>query len=523
MSRQGKLTQNGKPTVRCAIYTRKSTEEGLEQEFNTLDAQRESGEAYIASQKNEGWECLVERYDDGGFSGGNLERPALKRLLADIEAGKIDCIVVYKVDRLSRSLLDFARIMEVLDQRKVAFVSVTQQFNTSTPMGRLVLNVLLSFAQFEREIIGERIRDKIAALRHKGKWAGGFPILGYDVDRTGNSPKLIVNTYEARRVREIFDLYLSLGSLMPVVDELASRGWVNKEWTTKKGDQKGGRPFDKGSLHAMLTNPLYVGKIKHKDERYDGEHEAIIKPTTFEKVQSTLRRNGRSGGIEVRNRYGALLRGLLTCKGCNRTMVHTFTGRGGKRYRYYACTQAIKMGRKSCPSGSLPAAEIERVVVDQIKVISQDAGLRAEVYRQATSHLESQLAELENDRRRLEKEVAWHNAEICKLAVSGAAKVGVTAKIADLNDSVARAESRLTEVRNEIEEHRREQLTTDDIDAAFGDFNSVWESLSPREQARLVALLVANVEFDAAESTIEVTFHPAGIKALSEQILGEAA
>lgn len=523
MSRKIKPHQNGKTIVRCAIYTRKSTEEGLEQEFNTLDAQRESGEAYIVSQKNEGWECLAERYDDGGFSGGNLERPALKRLLADIEAGKIDCIVVYKVDRLSRSLLDFARIMEVLDQRKVAFVSVTQQFNTSTPMGRLVLNVLLSFAQFEREIIGERIRDKIAALRHKGKWAGGFPVLGYDVDRTGNSPKLIVNTYEARRVREIFELYLSLGSLMPVVDELANRGWVNKEWTTKKGDQKGGRAFDKGSLHSLLTNPLYAGKIKHKEDRYDGEHEAIIKPELFEKVQSTLRRNGRTGGIEARNRYGALLRGLLTCKGCDRTMVHTFTGRGGKRYRYYTCTKAIKAGRKSCSSGSLPAAEIERVVVDQIRSIGQDAGLLAEVYRQATGHLESQLKELHTDHRRLEKELAWHHAEICKLAVGGSVKGTTTARIADLHDSVTRTEGRLAELRTEIDEHRREQLAPEDIDAAFVDFSSVWDALSPREQARLVALLVANVEFDAAESAIEVTFHPSGIKALAERDLGESA
>ena len=206
MTKTSKAVKHIKPTIRCAIYTRKSNEDGLEQDFNSLDAQRESGEAYIASQRNEGWKCLPERYDDGGFSGGNMERPALARLLADIEAGKVDCVVVYKVDRLSRSLLDFARIMGVFDQRKVAFVSVTQQFNTATPMGRLVLNVLLSFAQFEREIIGERIRDKIAAQRRKGKWAGGFPILGYDVDRSGNSPKLVVNAGEACRVREIFQL-----------------------------------------------------------------------------------------------------------------------------------------------------------------------------------------------------------------------------------------------------------------------------------------------------------------------------
>ncbi len=523
MSRAKKPKTPAGPTVRCAIYTRKSTEEGLEQEFNTLDAQRESGEAYIASQKNEGWECLAERYDDGGFSGGNLERPALKRLLADVAAGKVDCIVVYKVDRLSRSLLDFAKIMEVFDQQKVAFVSVTQQFNTSTPMGRLVLNVLLSFAQFEREIIGERIRDKIAAQRRKGKWSGGFPILGYDVDRSGGSPKLVVNSYEARRVREIFELYLSLGSLMPVINELANRGWTNKYWTTKKGGGKGGRAFDKGSLYSLLTNPLYVGKVKHKSNLYQGEHEAIIPPELFDKVGATLRRNGRTGGIEVRNRYGALLKGLMFCPSCNRTMVHSFTGRGGKRYRYYTCTQAIKSGRKSCPTGSLPAAEIERVVVDQVRGISDDAALRDEVLRQATAHLEAEVAELQTERRRLEKEVAWQHAEICKLAVAGTASGVTTARIADLHEHVARGESRLAELQNEIADRQQGRLASDDIDAAFADFDGVWEALSPREQARLLALLISRVEFDAQESTVEVTYHPAGIKALAERQLEEAA
>ena len=315
MTRKPSKSEGAANTLRCAVYTRKSTEEGLEQEFNTLDAQRESAEAYVASQKNEGWVCLPEHYDDGGFSGGNMDRPAIRRLMADIEAGKIDCVVVYKVDRLSRSLLDFAKIMEVFDKRKVAFVSVTQQFNTSTPMGRLVLNVLLSFAQFEREIIGERIRDKIAAQRRKGKWAGGVPVLGYDVDRSNCSPKLVLNAEEATRVRQTFGLYLKLGSLLPVVNELVQRGWFNKAWKTKKNRPKGGQPFDKCSLHNLLTNPIYIGKIKHKTDLYDGEHEAIISPDVFRQVQERLHYNGRTGGVSVRNRYGALLRGLLFCAG----------------------------------------------------------------------------------------------------------------------------------------------------------------------------------------------------------------
>ncbi len=523
MKRTKPSTRPATAMVRCAIYTRKSTEEGLDQEFNSLDAQREAGEAFIKSQASEGWTCLPDRYDDGGFTGGNMDRPALRRLLADIEAGKIDCVVVYKVDRLSRSLLDFARLMEIFEKHHVSFVSVTQQFNTATSMGRLVLNVLLSFAQFEREIIGERIRDKIAATRRKGKWSGGFPILGYDVDRSNGSPRLVVNAREAARVREIFRLYLSLGSLLPVVDELARRGWRNKEWRTQTGQAKGGRPFDKGTLYALLTNPLYIGKIRHKTELFQGEHEPIVDAELFQKVQATLQRNGRSGGIAVRNRHGALLKGLLFCKGCGRAMTHSFTCKGERRYRYYTCTRAIKNGRKACPSGSLPASEIERVVVDQIRGIAADPGLRAEVLRQAQEQFEGELAEMAMEQRGLEQELAWHHADIRKLCSNGPATGPAGARLAELHDRVAQAETRLAELRRRIEEHQRDRLHASDIDAAFADFDNVWNALSPREQAQVLALLVARVEFDAADSTVAVSFHPTAIKTLSRQKLGGAA
>jgi site-specific DNA recombinase len=360
--------------VRCAVYTRKSTEEGLDQEFNTLDAQRESGQAYVKSQEQEGWECLPDRYDDGGFTGGNMDRPALRRLMADIEAGKIDCVVVYKVDRLSRSLLDFARIMEVFEKHHVSFVSVTQQFNTSTSMGRLVLNVLLSFAQFEREMISERTRDKIAATRRKGKWSGGMPLLGYDLDPRGS--RLIVNDDEAVRVRAIFELYLEHQTLLPVVHELDCRGWVNKRWTTRKGSERGGRPFTKTSLHKLLTNVTYIGKITYKEEVHEGEHAAIISTEAWQRVQALLRRNGRTGGAPVRNKFGALLKGLLHCAPCNCAMSPTHATRNGnKRYRYYVCTNAQKRGWGSCPSKSIPAPEIEKFVIDQIRCIAEDPGL----------------------------------------------------------------------------------------------------------------------------------------------------
>ena len=343
-----RATDDKKPTtLRCAVYTRKSTEEGLEQDFNTLDAQRESAEAYIASQRHEGWVCLPGRYDDGGFTGGNMDRPALKRLLADIDAGKVDCIVVYKVDRLSRSLIDFSRIVDVLERNHVSFVSVTQQFNTSTSMGRLMLNVLLSFAQFEREIISERTRDKIAAARRKGKWVGGRPILGYDIVSTSQGGRVAVNEEEATQVRQIYELYLQHHSLIPTIRELDRRGWRAKQWTTRKGHARGGRQYTKEALYRLLTNVAYIGKVRYHEEVYPAEHPAIVSEKLWHRVHDALRHNGRTGGAHsslVRNKYGALLKGLLRCTPCDCGMIHTYTSKGNKRYRYYVCMNAQKRG-----------------------------------------------------------------------------------------------------------------------------------------------------------------------------------
>src|SRR5437879_615969 len=310
--------KNHSPTsVRCAIYTRKSTEVGLEQNFNSLDAQREACLAYVQSQRHEGWKCLPARYDDGGFTGGNMDRPALQRLLADVEAGKIDCVLTYKVDRLSRSLLDFARIIGIFEKHHVSFVSITQQFNSATSMGRLVLNVLLSFAQFEREIISERTRDKIAATRRKGKWSGGFPVLGYDVDK--EVLRLVVNPKEAARVRAIFDLYLKHQGLLPVVRELERRGWRTKAWMTRKGRKLGGQPFVKTNLHKLLTNATYAGKLRYKKELHNGEHPAIVDPVKWQKVRELLQRHRHRGSAE-RNGSGAILKGLLYCRPCGCAM-----------------------------------------------------------------------------------------------------------------------------------------------------------------------------------------------------------
>ena len=348
--------------TRCAIYTRKSSEEGLEMEFNSLDAQREAGLAYITSQKSEGWILVGDRYDDGGFSGGSMERPGLQRLLRDVEAGRIDVIVVYKVDRLSRSLTDFARIVEIFDKHHASFVSITQAFNTTTSMGRLTLNILLSFAQFEREVIGERIRDKFAASRARGMWMGGIPPLGYDVvDR-----KLVVNSAEAELVRLVFDRFLRIGSATKLAQELCRAGHTTKSWTTQDGKHRPGKPIDKGALYKILGNPVYLGEAVHKGIPHPGEHQAIIDRATWDKVHAILAENRVARANGTRAQTPALLCGLIFTPG-GHAMTPSHTRKAGKLYRYYVATDAIRQGYADCPVRSVPAAEVEEAVVAQVR------------------------------------------------------------------------------------------------------------------------------------------------------------
>jgi site-specific DNA recombinase len=510
--------------VRCAVYTRKSAEEGLDQEFNSLDAQREAGEAFVRSQAGEGWAVVPDRYDDGGFTGGNMDRPALKRLLADIEAGKVDCVVVYKVDRLSRSLLDFARMMQTFERHKVSFVSVTQQFNTATSMGRLVLNVLLSFAQFEREIISERTRDKIAATRRKGKWAGGHPILGYDVDPDGY--KLVVNPAEAERVRAIFALYLEHGSLLPVVEELGRRGWANKRWTTRKGRDRGGKPFTRTGLYHLLTNVAYAGKVRYKAEVHDGEHPAVVDPGVFRRVQDLLRRNGATGGGPVRNQFGALLKGLLKCKPCGCAMTPAHTTKGDRRYRYYVCVSAQKRGRAACPSKSVPAGPIEAFVVDRIRCVGRDPDLLREVHAQARLQEEARTAEWEAEERGLAKDLTTWNKELTRLSAQfrpGEDNGELVGRLAELHERIGAVEARVRQVRERIKAAAGRLVPEDEAARVLAAFDPVWATLTPREQGRVIDLLVERVEYDGSGGTVAVTFRPAGIRTLADELAREQA
>jgi site-specific DNA recombinase len=377
--------------LRCAVYTRKSTEEGLDMEFNSLDAQREACEAYIVSQRAEGWFPVQDRYDDGGVSGGTLECPALKRLLADVEAGKIDVVLVYKIDRLSRSMLDFLKLVETFERYGVTFVSITQAFNTTSSMGRLTLNMLLSFAQFEREVIGERIRDKVAASRKKGMWMGGWTPLGYEVrDR-----KLLIHKEDAERVRTIFKRFVRLKSATLLARELVVAGATNRY----------GQLLDKGVLYRILNNRVYIGDAVHKGISYPGEHQAIIDRKLWDQVHAILKQNPRRRAASARAQTPALLKGLLFGPD-GAAMSPTHTRKAGRLYRYYISQSVMKQGANACPVRQIPAAEIERIVIEQIRSLLQTPEVIVQTWR-AARKADKDVTESDVRRALLEFEPIW--------------------------------------------------------------------------------------------------------------------
>ena len=351
---------------RCAVYCRVSSDERLDQEFNSIDAQKEAGHAYIASQRAEGWIPVADDYDDPGYSGGNTDRPALKRLLADIERGLIDIVVVYKIDRLTRSLADFAKMVDVFDQHDVSFSAVTQQINSATSMGRLMLNVLLSFAQFEREVTSERIRDKIAAAKRKGMWMGGVPSIGYDVVNR----QLVVNDAEAAVVRRIFEEMLTIGSPTQIAANLTAEGITTKAWTTQEGQTRSGTRIDKKYLHKLLRNRIYLGELSHKGNWYPGAHPPIIDRALWDKVHAVLAKDSHARSVEtkIRSRTDALLRGLLYAPSGER-MYPTYSSKRGHKYHYYVSKSESRFGAPGKSFARLPAPEIDAAVVAQIRTV----------------------------------------------------------------------------------------------------------------------------------------------------------
>jgi site-specific DNA recombinase len=437
-----------------------------------------------------------------------MDRPSLKRLLADIEAGQIDCIVVYKVDRLSRSLLDFSRIIETFDKHGVSFVSVAQQFNTTNSLGRLTLNILLSFA-FEREIISERTRDKMSAARRKGKWIGGMPMLGYDVDPKGG--KLRVNEVEAQRVRQIFKQYLEHGSLIPTVRALNGRGWTTKGWTTKDGRERLGQPFTKNGLFRLLTNVVYAGKVNHKGTIFPGEHPAVVPDDLWEKVNAQIRQNSRTGGREARNNYGALLRGILHCATCGTSMVHTYTAKGTRRYRYYVCWRAQQQGGDACKTKSVAAPVIEDSVHERIRVLATDESLIRKVIEQVRAQRSAGRKTDNEDRQTLTAELQRLNRRLARAA----ADTRKQSELPDLNEQILRIERKLLNIgtANDCDEP-----IDSDIGTTLHDFSPLWEKLTTRERTLVVQTAIERISYDGTTGQVSVIYSTEEIRKMCEGV-----
>ena len=446
---------------------------------------------------------------------GNMDRPALKRLLAAVESRSVDCVVVYKVDRLSRSLMDFARIIEVFDQNGVSFVSVTQQFNTTTSIGRLTLNILLSFAQFEREIISERTRDKMSAARRKGKWIGGHPVLGYDIDPKGG--RIVVNPEEAEQVRTLFGLYLELGSLLPVLQEAERRGLLTKRWTTEDGKVRGGQRISKGTMHGILTNVIYAGMVDHKGTLYPGEHERIIDQNTWDRTHETLRRNNGDNGASLRNKFGALLRGLLFCVPCGTPMMHTYTMRKSKRYRYYVCYNAQQQGWKNCETKSVPAEAIESAVLDSIRRLGTDPKLAEAVAAEALEQVAWRRQEIDQQSESQRRSLRQLNQNLAREAADTSVDSGARfERMAGLQREIETAERRLADLTGERHDLDREHINADDLRRTLAEFDAVWSSMTSKEHEQMIHLLVAKVGYDGRSGKVTVNFSNAGAKELCQ-------
>ena len=375
---------------------------------------------------------------------------------------------------------------------------------------------MLSFAQFEREIIGERTRDKMSAARRKGKWVGGMPVVGYDVDPRGG--RLNVNQDEAERVRAMFDLYLQHGALMPVVRELDHRGWTTKEWTTKDGRERTGQPFTKARLFRLLTNVIYRGDVNHKGTIYPGEHEAIVDPAVFNAVDQRLRHNGVTGGKEVRNKYSALLRGLLHCERCGTPMLHTYTVKSGRRYRYYVCYNAQQRGWDACPTKSLNAQQIEDSVVERIRHIGRNPGIVLETIQQVREESERRSREVRADLALIEKTLAKLNRELAKVAAAPGQQNGLRLdRMADLQDQIRLQDGRAAELRSELEALQQNAISDDEVAAALADFDTVWKKLITTEQVRLINAIIERITYDGTTGKVAVSFRATGFKSICNE------
>jgi len=506
--------------VRVAAYTRRSVEKA-EQQFGSIEQQRESIEAYVTSQKSKGWVLVPTHYEDRNLSGATLDWPAFQQLLRDVEAGLVDTIAVYKFDRLSRDFVDFVQLTRHLERQNVAVVSTTEAVDTSTDVGRLILNVLASFAEFSRRQGAERVRHKMLAARQHGQWQGGRPPLGYDpVDK-----KLVVNRAEAKDVVAVFESFARTRSLVGTLRELDRRGIRMKRWTGKRGQRIGGDPFHKNSLTALLTNVIVSGRMRAGDEVVDGEHEAIVLGPLWNEVQAIFADGKVAPGRSERRAWSALLTGLLKCGVCGASMVPNYSRKGARRYGYYQCQRTKALGAAACPGSRVPQGAIEAAVVDRLADIGRDPSLVTEAVQAAHEETVRRRAELAQDARRFGMVVHRLKAECDELVASAARASDHTpelrARLAAVRDALQQARDRASAVRSELAALKASDLDDDALRRAIEAFTPVWAELFPAERARLIRLVVERVTIHAGTGEMAIVFHAAGIAELASQ--GETA
>jgi DNA invertase Pin-like site-specific DNA recombinase len=487
--------------MRCAIYTRKSTTHNLDLEFSSLDAQREACEHYIKAHAHEGWTLVDERYDDGGFTGANTERPAFQKLLSDIEAKKVDLVVVYKVDRLTRSLLDFARVMDRFNSHGAAFVSVTQNFSTANALGKLTLNILMSFAEFEREMIAERIRDKLRASKRRGKWTGGRVPYGYDLA----NKRLVECPQEAEIVREIFRTYAECESAMTVARRLNARGLTTARYAVK-GFATRAQPWAKFDILRILKNPVYIGRVRSGGAEHLGEHPSLVDDTVFRGAQERLAKFAERRGAVRNEAY--LLTGLLRCGVCGGAMTSSTTRRNGHEYRYYGCRTRSDRGKEACVTRRVSAKPLEDMLVERLRREARRPGLVREIKKELAVRVAERRRQVASDRERLPRELLRlrTEAERLQLAIgrtSGEARERFAERLLGLTEQLATNQERFDKL--EIEAHALEELDANAqwVVEALGRFDEVWEVMTLDSRRRLLQALVRSVVYNEATGTLK--------------------
>lgn len=511
---QPPVTAPGPAVVRVVAYCRRSVEKVVE-EFGSIENQRSAIASYVASQRERGWTLLPNAYEDRNLSGATTDRPGLQCLLADAQARRFDVVCLYKFDRISRSLADFLALVRRLETLGITVVSVTQQVDTSTSTGRLMLNILASFAEFEREQASERVADKMLAARQRGRWQGGRPPLGYDVV----AKKLVVNAREAEDVVAIFETFARTRSLVCTLRELERRGIRNKSWTGKRGQRVEGRPFHKNSLTKLLTNVVMIGQVRAADEIVKGEHESIVPRDLWDAVQAIFAEGAADPGRPERQPWSALLTGLLRCGACGAAMVPTYSVKGTRRYGYYQCQTTKAKGATACPGSRVAQGPIEAAVVERLSAVGQHPTLTTEAVAAAHAEVAARRAELALDARRHGMEVQRQRAERDTLVAALARQDGdvpeLHQRLAKVREALQAAQERARAVRDELAALKAGEVSEDDLRRAISSFTPVWAELFPAERSRLVRLLVERVALDARTGDLAITFHATGIADLA--------